>query len=83
MKDFFKEIRRRKVSQIAVVYTVIAWVLRELGHTDDAKAALAQLLATDPDIAKNARFNNECWHFASGLKDSLRDGSKNAGLDVV
>jgi len=58
-------------------------ICSELGRTADAQAALAQLLAIDPDIAKNARFNIECWHFSSGLKESLIGGLKDAGLEVV
>ena len=60
-----------------------AVIFTHLGRQREAQAAVAQLLAIDPDFSQHARFNIECWHFASGLKDLLIEGLEGAGLRVT
>jgi len=57
-----------------------AAICSSLGRDDEAQAAVAQLLALDPEFASHARHDIEAWHFASGLDGVLIDGLERAGL---
>src|SRR6185503_21372978 len=48
----------------------------------EAKAAIRDLLALDPEFAAHALSNVGTWHFASGLMDPILDGLRNAGLSI-
>jgi TolB-like protein/Tfp pilus assembly protein PilF len=53
-----------------------------LGRRAEAKAAVRDLLALDPEFAAHARSNVGTWHFASGLMDPILDGLRKAGLSI-
>src|SRR6266576_1464610 len=53
-----------------------------LGRHAEAKAAVRDLLALDPEFAAHARSNIGTWHFASDLMDPILDGLRKAGLSI-
>jgi hypothetical protein len=61
---------------------VIASVCGRLGRKEEAAAAAKELLAIDPDFARNPRKYIEPWLYASGFLDSIVDGLRKAGLAV-
>src|SRR6476646_10147194 len=63
-------------------YLVMASACGHLGRHTEAKAAVADLFALDPEFAAHARSKVGTWHFASGLMDSILDGLRKAGLPV-
>ncbi len=63
-------------------FLVVASACGHLGRTAEAKAAVRDLLALDPEFAAHARANVATWHFASGLMEPILDGLRKAGLDV-
>jgi tetratricopeptide (TPR) repeat protein len=54
----------------------------QLDRDQEARVAVARLLALDPGFASHGRFDIEAWHFASGLGDLLIDGLSRAGLEL-
>jgi TolB-like protein len=55
------------------------------GHLDrraEAKAAVRDLLAIDPEFARHARSYVGTWHFASGLMEPILEGLRKAGLAI-
>src|SRR5207245_2998466 len=50
-------------------YLVMASACGHLGRRTEAKAAVADLLALDPEFAAHARSKVGTWHFASGLME--------------
>ncbi len=63
-------------------YLVMASACGHLGRRTEAKAAVRDLLALDPEFATHARSNVGTWHFASGLMDPILDGLRKAGLAI-
>src|SRR5438094_544183 len=63
-------------------YLVMASACGHLGRDSEAKAAVRDLLALDPEFAAHARSNVGTWHFASGLMDSILEGLRKAGLSI-
>jgi len=63
-------------------YLVMASACGHLGRHAEAKAAVRDLLALDPEFAAHARSNVGTWHFASGLMDPILDGLRKAGLKI-
>ena len=63
-------------------YLVMASACGHLGRRTEAKAAVRDLLALDPEFAAHARSNIGTWHFASGLMDPILDGLRKAGLAI-
>src|SRR5882724_5270856 len=63
-------------------YLVMASACGHLGRRAEAKAAVRDLLALDPEFAARARSNVGTWHFASGLMDSILEGLRKAGLSI-
>src|SRR5438034_2795595 len=63
-------------------YLVMASACGHLGRSTEAKAAVADLLALDPEFAAHARSNVGTWHFASGLMDPILEGLRKAGLAI-
>jgi hypothetical protein len=53
-----------------------------LGRRTEAKAAVRDLLALDPEFAAHARSKVGTWHFASGLMDPILEGLRKAGLSI-
>lgn len=54
----------------------------QLGREAEAREAVAQLLALDPDFAQHGRADIEAWHYASGLAEMLIGGLEKAGLKL-
>jgi TolB-like protein/Tfp pilus assembly protein PilF len=63
-------------------YLVMASACGHLGRQSEAKAAVRDLLALDPEFAAHAHSNVGTWHFASGLMDSILEGLRKAGLSI-
>jgi len=63
-------------------YLVMASACGHLGRRAEAKAAIRDLLALDPEFAAHARSNVGTWHFASGLMNPILDGLRKAGLSI-
>jgi len=63
-------------------YLVMASACGHLGRRTEAKAAVGDLLALDPEFAAHARSKVGTWHFASGLMNSILDGLRKAGLSI-
>src|SRR6266478_6889909 len=63
-------------------YLVMASACGHLGRRTEAKAAVGDLLALDPEFAAHARSKVGTWHFASGLMDSILEGLRKAGLSI-
>jgi TolB-like protein/Tfp pilus assembly protein PilF len=63
-------------------YLVMASACGHLGGRAEAKAAVRDLLALDPQFAAHARSNVGTWHFASGLMDPILEGLRKAGLAI-
>src|SRR5438477_12837711 len=63
-------------------YLVMASACGHLGRRAEAKAAVRDLLALDPEFAAHARSNVGTWHFASGLMEPILDGLRKAGLSI-
>jgi adenylate cyclase len=63
-------------------YLVMASACGHLGRHSEAKAAVRDLLALDPEFAAHARSNVGTWHFASGLMDPILEGLRKAGLSI-
>src|SRR6185295_2593340 len=63
-------------------YLVMASACGHLGRHTEAKAAVADLLALDPEFAAHARSKVGTWHFASGLMDPILEGLRKAGLQI-
>jgi adenylate cyclase len=63
-------------------FLVMASACGHLGRRAEAKAAVRDLLALDPEFAAHARSNIGTWHFASGLIDPILDGLRKAGLSI-
>ncbi len=64
-------------------HLAVAAACGHLGRRAEGEAAVADLLAHDPDIASTLRQNLEIWHFASGLVEPLMEGLGKAGLKVA
>ena len=64
-------------------YVVVASACGHLGRDVEAKAAVRDLLALDPEFAAKARSNIASWHFASGLMEPILEGLRKAGLEIV
>ena len=62
--------------------TIIASLCGQLGRMDEAKAAVHQLLAMDPDFALHARRLIDPWLYATGFLEPLVEGLRKAGLPV-
>jgi adenylate cyclase len=54
----------------------------QLGRDAEAREAVAQILALDPDFDRHGRADIEAWHYASGLGDLLMDSLEKAGLKL-
>ncbi len=63
-------------------HLAVAAACGHLGRRAEGEAAVADLLAHDPDIASTLRENLEVWHFASGLVESITEGLGKAGLTL-
>ena len=63
-------------------YLVMASACGHLGRRAEAKAAVRDLLALDPEFAAHARSNVGTWHFASGLMEPILEGLRKAGLSI-
>src|SRR5438128_1323488 len=63
-------------------YLVMASACGHLGRRTEAKAAVRDLLALDPEFAAHALSNVGTRHFASGLMDPILDGLRKAGLSI-
>src|SRR5437588_3126049 len=63
-------------------YLVMASACGHLGRRTEAKAAVADLLALDPEFAAHARSKVGTWHFASGLMEPILEGLRKAGLSI-
>src|SRR6266550_6013368 len=63
-------------------YLVMASACGHLGRRTEAKAAVGDLLALDPEFAAHARSKVGTWHFASGLMDPILEGLRKAGLSI-
>jgi TolB-like protein len=63
-------------------FLVMASACGRLGRRAEAKAAVRDLLALDPEFAAHACSNIGTWHFASGLMDPILDGLRKAGLSI-
>jgi TolB-like protein/class 3 adenylate cyclase len=63
-------------------YLVMASACGHLGRHAEAKAAVRDLLALDPEFAAHARANVGTWHFASGLMEPILEGLRKAGLSI-
>jgi TolB-like protein len=63
-------------------FLVMAAACGHLGRRAEAKAAVRDLLALDPEFAAHARSNIGTWHFASGLMDPILEGLRKAGLSI-
>jgi TolB-like protein/class 3 adenylate cyclase len=63
-------------------FLVMASACGHLGRRTEAKAAVRDLLALDPEFAAHARSNIGTWHFASGLMDPILEGLRKAGLSI-
>jgi TolB-like protein/class 3 adenylate cyclase/cytochrome c-type biogenesis protein CcmH/NrfG len=63
-------------------FLVMASACGHLGRRAEAKAAVRDLLALDPEFAAHARTNIGTWHFASGLMDPILEGLRKAGLSI-
>jgi TolB-like protein/class 3 adenylate cyclase/tetratricopeptide (TPR) repeat protein len=63
-------------------YLVMASACGHLDRRAEAKAAVRDLLALDPEFAAHARSKVGTWHFASGLMDSILEGLRKAGLAI-
>jgi len=63
-------------------FLVMASTCGHLGRHAEAKAAVGDLLALDPEFAVHARSNIGTWHFASGLMAPILDGLRKAGLSI-
>jgi hypothetical protein len=64
-------------------YLVMASACGHLDRRAEAKAAVRDLLALDPEFAAHARSKVGTWHFASGLMDPILDGLRKAGLEIA
>ncbi|MEY2539339.1 MAG: hypothetical protein QOG67_3079, partial [Verrucomicrobiota bacterium] len=64
-------------------YLVMASACGHLDRRAEAKAAVRDLLALDPEFAANARSKVGTWHFASGLMNPILDGLRKAGLSIA
>lgn len=60
----------------------IASACGELGRTEEAAAAVRDLLAIDPDFASHARWLIEPWHKTSGFVEPFIQGLRKAGLEI-
>jgi adenylate cyclase len=63
-------------------FLVMASACGHLGRRTQAKAAVRDLLALDPEFAAHARSNVGTWHFASGLMEPILEGLRKAGLSI-
>src|SRR5207248_1255809 len=63
-------------------YLVMASACGHLGRRTEAKDAVGDLLALDPEFAAHARSKVGTWHFASGLMDPILEGLRKAGLSI-
>src|SRR6184192_4333350 len=63
-------------------FLVMASACGHLGRHAEAKAAVRDLLALDPEFAAHARSNVGTWHFASGPMDPILEGLRKAGLAI-
>jgi TolB-like protein/Flp pilus assembly protein TadD len=63
-------------------FLVMASACGHLGRRAEAKAAVRDLLAIDPEFATHARSYVGTWHFASGLMDPILEGLRKAGLSI-
>ena len=63
-------------------FLVMASACGHLGRRAEAKAAVRDLLALDPEFAAHARSNVGTWHFASGLMEPILEGLRKAGLEI-
>jgi adenylate cyclase len=63
-------------------YLVMASACGHLDRRAEAKAAVRDLLALDPEFATHARSKVGTWHFASGLMDPILEGLRKAGLAI-
>src|SRR5256714_8828272 len=63
-------------------YLAIASACGHLDRRAEAKAAVRDLLALDPEFAAHARSKVATWHFASGLMDPILEGLRKAGLTI-
>jgi TolB-like protein/tetratricopeptide (TPR) repeat protein len=63
-------------------FLVMASACGHLGRHAEARAAVRDLLALDPEFAAHARSNIGRWHFASGLMNPILDGLRKAGLSI-
>ena len=63
-------------------FLVMASACGHLGRSNEAAAAVRDLLALDPEFAAHARSNVGTWHFASGLMEPILEGLRKAGLKI-
>ena len=63
-------------------FLVMASACGHLGRRAEAKAAVRDLLALDPEFAAHARSNVGTWHFASGIMEPILEGLRKAGLAI-
>ena len=63
-------------------FLVMASACGHLGRRVEAKAAVRDLLALDPEFAAHARSNVATWHFASSLMEPILEGLRKAGLPI-
>ena len=61
----------------------LAMTYGQLGRDLEARSALANVLALEPDFAATARDTYERRHLAPDLVDHLLDGLRKAGLDIA
>jgi TolB-like protein/tetratricopeptide (TPR) repeat protein/predicted Ser/Thr protein kinase len=62
---------------------VVACLCGLLGRRAEAAAAVQELRNLDKDIELHARQYIECWHYSSGLMDSILEGLRKAGLEIA
>ena len=62
---------------------VVACLCGLLGRRTEAAAALRELRTLEKDIEVHARHFIECWHYSSGLMDTIWEGLRKAGLKIA
>ncbi|HWQ03595.1 MAG TPA: hypothetical protein VNL38_03860 [Candidatus Nitrosotenuis sp.] len=62
---------------------VVASLCGLLGRRAEAAAAAKELRKLDENIEVQARYFIECWHYSSGLMDTIVEGLRKAGLEIL
>jgi len=63
-------------------YVHLAQAYGQLGRTDDAKAAVANLLSVYPDFPQNARAEWKAWNWTDENTEIMLNGLRKAGLAI-